>query len=712
MQVGPEAIAKPTGLTLSFFKRFVDLHGGRDAFQGLTTGDVCSKYLLPYTASTKLSLVEHLRQQPDGHLHVKPATWFVSHAWSYRYLDVVDALDDFFQEQGMDDSVALWFCTFCNNQHEIESQIHSFDYWFGIFRHSLREIGSVVMVMSPWNDPTTLKRTWCVFEVYASIVENARFEIAFGRSQKESFLQDIQNDGAFKQMLGTINSEKSETTEPTDRDRIFELIEEEVGFTKLDRMIFEALVKWMVRMVDQQIEQATSQEAKADWLFTKGHIADTEIQKDVAVDSFQKSYEIYRQEKGLSFPGTWKALAELGRSKMLQDRSLEEAESLCLEALNHQIELLSKDHEDTLVTMNYLGACYIYHGKLDTALPLLLDCFERQCRHIGEDHVRTIGTMSQLGDILRLQGKLKEALGWITRCYQAHSRVFGEEHPETYCYRHNLGVVCNAVGDFVSGENHILSSCEAFERMLGPRHKNTVDYRISLGDSYRRQAKYEQAKATFHWCLSLETLDPQQKECCLRILGYTYFATKEYDNALKYVNLGLEHLASLGSSYGRRALYLPPLYFLKKKTGKFNELDEIETFINALREVNWTQDVWKTWTCHGCFLEIHGMIFTCAQCPAFSLRFCQSCVELNKQEAFCNHGKDLLESDKPPMRFLQEQRLELLAANSTTDEYDSYYSLYIAYCDENQVPFNQRLPQAMPTDVNRETQVQSCCNIL
>ncbi|CAK4856117.1 unnamed protein product, partial [Aphanomyces euteiches] len=258
MQVGPEAIAKPTGLTLSFFKRFVDLHGGRDAFQGLTTGDVCSKYLLPYTASTKLSLVEHLRQQPDGHLHVKPATWFVSHAWSYRYLDVVDALDDFFQEQ-----------------------------------------------------------------VYASIVENARFEIAFGRSQKESFLQDIQNDGAFKQMLGTINSEKSETTEPTDRDRIFELIEEEVGFTKLDRMIFEALVKWMVRMVDQQIEQATSQEAKADWLFTKGHIADTEIQKDVAVDSFQKSYEIYRQEKGLSFPGTWKALAELGRSRVVVPRSLQ-----------------------------------------------------------------------------------------------------------------------------------------------------------------------------------------------------------------------------------------------------------------------------------------------------------------------------------------------------------------------------------------------------
>ncbi|CAK4320873.1 unnamed protein product, partial [Aphanomyces euteiches] len=104
-----EAIDKPIGLTLSFFKRFVEIHGGREAFQGLTTGDVCTKFLLPYTASTKLSLAEHVCHQPGGSFYAKPATWFVSHAWSYLYLDVVDALDDFFQEQGLDDSVALWF---------------------------------------------------------------------------------------------------------------------------------------------------------------------------------------------------------------------------------------------------------------------------------------------------------------------------------------------------------------------------------------------------------------------------------------------------------------------------------------------------------------------------------------------------------------------------------------------------------------------------
>ncbi|CAK4883172.1 unnamed protein product [Aphanomyces euteiches] len=75
--------SQPLGLTLGFFKRFIEIHGGRDAFENLTTGAVCARFLLPYTASSKLSLVEHVRQQPDGHLYAKPATWFVSHAWSY-----------------------------------------------------------------------------------------------------------------------------------------------------------------------------------------------------------------------------------------------------------------------------------------------------------------------------------------------------------------------------------------------------------------------------------------------------------------------------------------------------------------------------------------------------------------------------------------------------------------------------------------------------
>ncbi|KAH9102205.1 hypothetical protein LEN26_010778 [Aphanomyces euteiches] len=690
-----EAIDKPIGLTLSFFKRFVEIHGGREAFQGLTTGDVCTKFLLPYTASTKLSLAEHVCHQPGGSFYAKPATWFVSHAWSYLYLDVVDALDDFFQEQGLDDSVALWFCTFCNNQHEIEGHIHSFQHWFQIFRSALREIGNVVMVMSPWNDPTTLKRTWCVFEVYASIVENAWFEIAMGRTQRAGFLQDMQSQDhvAFLQMLGTIQSEKSQTTMPMDRVNIFHHIHGEVGFAKLDRMVFDAIEKWMLRTVDQQIDQATSLGSKAAWLFSKGQIAEGEAQYDIAVALFQESYEKYRDEKGIMFPGTWKAFAQLAKQKMHLGGSHDDVEAMYLEALDHQTELLSRDHEDTLDTMTNLGDCYINLGKYDMALKLLLECFDHQLNLFGEDHQVTLGTMSQIGNALRHKNKPQDALQWMRRCYEIACRVFGDDHPQASVFQHNLGVLYNRIGDFGSAEMHITASCTAFERMLHSDHSGAVAFRLSLGDTYRHQGKYAEAKKTLLSCLQNENLYSRLKESCYQYLGYLYLAMGEFNHASEYLNRGLEYVTTQGNTAEKQANYLLPLFILKTKTAKFDHLDEIDSFEKAMLEINWIQDVWKNWTCHGCYQEIFGIVYSCVKCPALSLRYCRSCVDLKKQEAFCNHGRKFLEGEKPPLRYLQEQRLKIFLKNSQWAEYQQHFLAYQAYCDENHVSFDERLAQ-------------------
>ncbi|KAH9127516.1 hypothetical protein AeMF1_002202 [Aphanomyces euteiches] len=510
----------PFGLTLGYFKRFVEIHGGREVFAGLTTADVCTKFLLPYTTSTKLSLVEHVRQQPDGHLYAKPATWFVSHAWSYLYLDVVDALDDFFREEGMDDSVSLWFCTFCNNQHEIESKVHAFNHWFGIFRSSLRTIGNVVMVLSPWNDPITLKRTWCVF--------------------KSTFLEDIQNEGAFVKMLGSIKSEKSQTTIPSDRDNIFLRIRDEVGFTKLDRMVFESIEKWMVRVVDQQIDQVSSKVNKARFLLAKGRTADDDTQFDATAAAYEESI-----------------CGKPSRYLRLQN--------FC-KAMGHQIELLSKDHEDTLITMVYLGEFYTNYGKYDLALPIFMECFERQCQVLGEDNTWSISAMSRIANVLRFQNKLKKSSQWLLRSYESHLRVFGPDHPDTICLLNNLGVLSNEIGDFESADKHLTTACEAVERLLGRDHAESVGYLTNLADTYRRQGKYEIAEEVLLWCFNHKHIDSITKEKCYRNLAYLYLAMKNYDAATTYLDLGLTYVKNRGVSSTRSLLYFPPLYFAKMET--------------------------------------------------------------------------------------------------------------------------------------------------
>ncbi|KAF0696841.1 Aste57867_12442 [Aphanomyces stellatus] len=71
---------------------------------------------------------------------------------------------------------------------------------------------------------------------------NARFEVAMGKSQKQAFLQDIQDANSFFHMLGTIKSENSTTAIASDRANIAALMQAaNVSFADLDRMLFDVL---------------------------------------------------------------------------------------------------------------------------------------------------------------------------------------------------------------------------------------------------------------------------------------------------------------------------------------------------------------------------------------------------------------------------------------------------------------------------------------
>ena len=64
----------------------------------ITTDDVKDRFTVPKTQATKLSLFAQMKQACD--VCIQPATWFVSHAWRYKFLDLVRALEAFFAHKG------------------------------------------------------------------------------------------------------------------------------------------------------------------------------------------------------------------------------------------------------------------------------------------------------------------------------------------------------------------------------------------------------------------------------------------------------------------------------------------------------------------------------------------------------------------------------------------------------------------------------------
>ena len=95
------------GVTLDVFDQFIAHAGGKKALKDLTTTEVCNKFLKALTAEKEESYCDQLKRQ--GSKHVGSAHLFVSHAWKYRFLDVVSAIRHHIKD---DREVFIWFDLF------------------------------------------------------------------------------------------------------------------------------------------------------------------------------------------------------------------------------------------------------------------------------------------------------------------------------------------------------------------------------------------------------------------------------------------------------------------------------------------------------------------------------------------------------------------------------------------------------------------------
>ena len=114
---------------------------------------------------------------------------FVSHAFSYEFLDTVDALVHHLKDE-LEDAI-LWWDLFTINQH-LDGD-WTFECLSNAFRSAIqKDIQRVVMVMSPWNDPVTYQRAWCIFEAYCAISANNKTH-----HQNNSFVSYQRNSANF-----------------------------------------------------------------------------------------------------------------------------------------------------------------------------------------------------------------------------------------------------------------------------------------------------------------------------------------------------------------------------------------------------------------------------------------------------------------------------------------------------------------------------------
>ncbi|KDO22296.1 hypothetical protein SPRG_12136 [Saprolegnia parasitica CBS 223.65] len=678
---------RPLGVSLRYFHHLIDTCGGRNNLHGRTTAQVCFDHIVPLTKSTELSLVDHLTTDVSTRHFVSEANWYVSHAWSYLFLETVDSLETFFADQGMTDEAVIWFCVFNNNQHLAHS--YPFEYWSTTFKSQLAAIGNVVMIMHPWNDPIVLRRSWCVFEVYVAVTMQARFEMAMAPGQLDLLIQDMLRPTALKDMLGTIKSEASETTVASDRDGIFELIRTETSFRAVDRLVFSTITDWMKRALMAQIASSRlSPMEKAhryvclaniyatEWAWADVITAATDACTLLAspTDGNRISAKLHvgvaRAKRG-DPETTWRPLFQ---------------------------ELLAMDGLDpmTVCSVRNAFADALHSLKRDAEIrDLCRKTYDLAQVHFGPAHQVTISAMSKLGGASYGLGDFDDAAVWFRQCVDARLALLGPDHADTLNSRGFLATIYNVQGKFRASRAIFSENLAALERTHGALHAHTI---IALGNMAHDDValgRWKRAQATLLVAASRsqrQPLPPAYAFFLLYVSALLYWSSGSYVRTKYYLEAALalcQEALPAGDPLTTNAVTLLYRFLLDPTFGAYNPRDEkawtrVVAFFN---DNELASEAWPEEVCRACCRQLTGRIYECAACVPDLFRYCSNCFAYAKFLAFCDHDTDVFLSHVPPRRYLMEQ--DMLQSTSVAAA-TMLWPAYAAYCAKNSVPDDEQ----------------------
>lgn len=488
------------GVRVGFLQTLVLKWGGVEALRGLTTTEVCQQFVMPATAEAKLSFCQLLTC--EGSDVVAPAEVFISHAWKYQFLDVIDALLFHFRDKP---EIVIWFDLFSNNQHLAPDL--DFHWWSNTFKSAIAKFSYTVMVFAPWNDPIPLTRAWCLFELYCTVDTKSVFEVAMSHTHRQEFLQAIlkSTTSSIDTMLATINVERSEAFKPEDRERIFAAVRATVGVAQLNALVFDRLRAWVVDTTLFELEKGAMVYEPLQILSLKNALANlyrSQALYDRALPLYEEVYEQFDQQLGTNHPDTLTLLSNLGGiyRDLGQFVRSEECYRRCL---TRQEEISGPLSKDTLTVLHNLALAQEQLGQSTTAEGLFHDCIARKIQVYGESHPDTLATVSSLALLYDNSGQSQRALLLYEHCLAQLTDVLGPGHPHTLSVQNNLGQLLRVVGGeeyLIRAEALLVECLERRRTTLGCDHVHTLATQENLAGVLYQRRHYLGALSLLCYC--------------------------------------------------------------------------------------------------------------------------------------------------------------------------------------------------------------------
>jgi tetratricopeptide (TPR) repeat protein len=243
LDVDPETVSQLSflGIKLNFLVEKLE-EQDQEFLESATTLEVCEELIKPLTQRYQCSYSDYISKlEPSA---VGEATYFISHVWSDRFIDVIDSvvahLDD-------ETDVIIWMDIFCINQHKPFNI--SFDWLTTTFKNFIGKFDFCLLVLTAWDDLVPFHRSWCLWEVACILNTNCQFAVAMDTSAEFQFVSEIDEDTkkVMIKLVTALDSRKSKASKSEDEEQIHEAIEKTFGFSDFNKQLFDFFHSWMIQ---------------------------------------------------------------------------------------------------------------------------------------------------------------------------------------------------------------------------------------------------------------------------------------------------------------------------------------------------------------------------------------------------------------------------------------------------------------------------------
>jgi tetratricopeptide (TPR) repeat protein len=426
----------------------------------------------------------------------RKANVFISFAYGNDFIDLVDALEVYFEEHPdmPMESTYFWFDMFVNNQWQATEK--DFDWWATTFRTAVRDIGHTLLFLSPCLDPVMLTRAWCLYEMSCSV----KISVALSRNELYAFQSKLLHENSdVLAALSRINLARCECFLEEDKRRIFDVVERmDGGLQAVNILVMDLIRNWVQRAANDMVAKVSGSTTLS--VAQNIHSLDAASIIHVEHGMFDEAQEMLERAicladstEGLDERVLFSPLVSLG--KVYRNKSMyQKARVTYNRALDITERVYGVEGQDTLSVVNNLAMVLHALQMTDEAKNLFERAIEGFTKIHGASNIHALNSTQNLAVLYKRQQNYAKAIPMYQQVLEGYEILYGPDHRQTLLVIDNYAVCLSEVGGRDEEVNALFKrSFDTFERTLGREHPDTLMSAASHSRHLFETGKWKQA---------------------------------------------------------------------------------------------------------------------------------------------------------------------------------------------------------------------------